>query len=332
MDTLAGVRRTPLNQYDSIVRPIESYLMANGVRIEHGVRVTDGEFIAAGVARRATAIHLICDGEPSTRLLGHDDLAFITLGSMTADSTYGDDHHVPELIRDKRDGAWSLWETLSVKAPDFGRPNTFDGNVDESKWESFTLAMHDFLLLQRVQELTNNMPGEGALMTFVESNWLLSIVVPHQPHFAGQPDDVSTLWGYGLFLDRPGNFVATTLAESTGRQILTELAGHLGVEDVLERIRATTTARTVLMPYITSQFARRSRGDRPMTIPVGAANFAFLGQYTEILEGVEFTVENSIRGAMIAVYGLLGLDNQVPPVYHGLHEPRVTQGVLAAAS
>jgi hypothetical protein len=29
----------------------------------------------------------------------------------------------------------------------------------------------------------------------------------HQPHFIGQPENVSVLWGYGLFVDKPGDFV-----------------------------------------------------------------------------------------------------------------------------
>ncbi|WP_157536102.1 hypothetical protein [Kitasatospora mediocidica] len=34
-----------------------------------------------------------------------------------------------------------------------------------------------------------------------------------------------------------------------------------------------------------------------------------------------FTVEYSVRGAMHAVYQLLGLDLRVPPVHHALTEP-----------
>ena len=46
------------------------------------------------------------------------------------------------------------------------------------------------------------MPGEGGLITFPQSSWLASIVIPYQPHFIGQPEDVSVLWGYGLFVDK----------------------------------------------------------------------------------------------------------------------------------
>ena len=59
---------------------------------------------------------------------------------MTAEATYGDDDHAPELVRVRRDGAWTLWENIDRKAPDLGRPATFTDDVDGAKWESFTLA------------------------------------------------------------------------------------------------------------------------------------------------------------------------------------------------
>jgi oleate hydratase len=255
----------------------------------------------------------------------------ITLGSMTADAAYGGDDTVPELIRDKRDGSWTLWENLARKAPDFGRPAVFNGSVAEAAWESFTLTMRSPRLLKRIEEFSGNAPGTGALMTFKDSPWLMSIVVPHQPHFADQPDDVFTLWGYGLFLDTPGDHTRKPMAQSTGQEILTELLGQLGFEDIADEVRATTTVTTVMMPYITSQFARRDVRDRPRVIPHGARNFAFLGQFTEVPEDVVFTVEYSVRGAMHAVYQLLGLELPVPPVHHALAEPATVRQALRTA-
>ncbi|MGW3115700.1 oleate hydratase [Streptomyces sp. NPDC001107] len=332
MHTLAGVRRTRLNQYDSIIRPLRTWLEAHGVRFEYGVRVTDADFATdERGARRIRRLHVERDGRPDTYELTDDDLAFITLGSMTADAAYGNDDAAPELIRDKRDGGWRLWETLAAKADDFGRPTAFNGNVDEAKWESFTLTMRSPLLLHRIEELSGNLPGTGALMTFKDSGWLMSIVVPHAPHFEGQPEDVYTLWGYGLFVDRDGDFVGKPMARATGREILTELLGHLGLSDIEEQIAATTTVIPVMMPYITSQFAPRTGHDRPLVIPRGAANFAFLGQFTEIPEDVVFTVEYSVRGAMHAVYGLLGLDDrEIPGIHHALADPRTAFDVLKA--
>ena len=40
IETLAGVKRTVFNQYDSMVRPLQSWLKARGVRIVTGCRVT----------------------------------------------------------------------------------------------------------------------------------------------------------------------------------------------------------------------------------------------------------------------------------------------------
>ena len=315
--TLSGVRRTRLNQYDSIVRPVQAWLAERGVVVEHGVKVTDLDFTEADGKRRVERIYLRRGGQPASIPLGPDDYAFVTVGSMTADATYGDDRHAPKLVLDKEDGGWQLWETIAAKASDFGRPNAFDGNVAETKWESFTLTMRDPLLLKRIEEFSGNEAGSGGLMTFTRSGWLMSIVLPHQPHFDGQPADVSTLWGYGLFLDKPGNFVAKTLVEATGADILEELVGHLGFADILDDLRTTTTVIPVMMPYITSEFERRAQDDRPQVVPEGAKNFAFLGQYTEIPEGVVFTVEYSVRSAMKGVYELLGIDKDIPGFSHG---------------
>ncbi|MGW3106497.1 oleate hydratase [Streptomyces sp. NPDC001100] len=333
MHTLAGVRRTRLNQFDSIIRPLRTWLEARGVVFEYGVRVTDVDFTtdAEGV-RRARRLHVERDGQPETYELTADDYAFLTLGSMTADAAHGTDDSAPELVRDKRDGGWRLWETIAAKADDFGRPTAFNGNVDEAKWESFTLTMRDPLLLHRIEELSGNLPGTGALMTFKDSNWLMSVVVPHAPHFEGQPENVRTLWGYGLFTDRDGDFVGKPMAKATGREILTELLGHLGMSDIEDHVAATTTVIPVMMPYITSQFAPRTVHDRPLVIPRGSANFAFLGQFTEIPEDVVFTVEYSVRGAMHAVYGLLGLDERgIPGIYHALADPTTAFDVLRSA-
>ena len=127
-------------------------------------------------------------------------------------------------------GAWTLWETIAAGRPEFGSPAVFADHIDESKWVSFTTTLHDPTFLRIVRDLTGNVPGEGGLITFPDSGWLASIVIPHQPHFIGQPDDVSVFWGYGLSVDRPGDFVKKPMSACTGREIMTEVLGHLRVE------------------------------------------------------------------------------------------------------
>jgi myosin-crossreactive antigen len=99
--TLSGVRRSKYNQYDSVIRPIQRWLQQRGVGVEYGVTVTDIEF-RDPAARRASALRLTrAGGAKETIELGADDFVFATIGSMTADTTYGDRTTGPELIRDK---------------------------------------------------------------------------------------------------------------------------------------------------------------------------------------------------------------------------------------
>ncbi|VTU44603.1 oleate hydratase [Variovorax sp. RA8] len=325
--TLAGVRRSAFNQYDSLVRPIEKWLTDQGVQFEYGTKVIDVD-LAESDGQRITAIHCTRHGKEVSYAVGLRDYAFITIGSMTADSRLGDNDHAPQLVRDKTDGAWRLWETMARKLPGLGRPYAFSGNIDESKWESFTLTMRTPALVRRIEDFTGNKAGTGGLMTFKDSSWLMSIVVPRPPHFAGQPDDVFTLWGYGLFIDNKGDYIDKSMAQATGQEILTELMHQLGFEEILDEVRRSTTVIPVMMPYITSEFSRRDVTDRPPVIPHGAKNYALLGQYVEIPEDVVFTVEYSVRSAMHGVYGLLGLKRDIPPIYHALAEPMVALDAL----
>ena len=54
-------------------------------------------------------------------------------------------------------------------------------------------------------------------------------MLPHQPHFIGQPEDIEVFWGYGLHVDKPGDFVKKPMSACTGREIMTEILGHLRI-------------------------------------------------------------------------------------------------------
>ena len=104
---------------------------------------------------------------------------------------------------------------------------------------------------------------------------------------------------------------------------MTEILGHLRLQQHEAGILETCTCIPCMMPFITSQFLPRSKGDRPPVIPERSKNLAFVGQYCELPDDVVFTVEYSIRSAQTAVYSLLGLDRKAPPVYKGQFNPRV---------
>jgi oleate hydratase len=86
-----------------------------------------------------------------------------------------------------------------------------------------------------------------------------------------------------------------------------------------------------MLPYASAMFARRIAEDRPLVLPEGARNFAFLGQWVEMPEDVVYTVEYSVHCAMHAVYRLFGVEKPIPPIYRGLAEPKVALGALRSA-
>jgi len=85
-----------------------------------------------------------------------------------------------------------------------------------------------------------------------------------------------------------------------------------------------------MMPFITSQFLRREEGDRPEVVPKGSRNLGFIGQFCELPDDVVFTVEYSVRSAQAAVYKLLGLKREPPPVYRGEFDARVVYKAFMA--
>jgi oleate hydratase len=320
---LRGIMRTLYNQYDSLVRPLQVWLEQRGVRFETGTRVTDLAFGGSAGARRVEAIIYERGGKPGRIALGDNDHAIVTLGSMTDASDVGGTDKAA-LLKGKGDGAaWKLWDKIAAGRPEFGNPAAFTDHIDQSKWLSFTTTLHDPAFFDLVRDFTGNVPGEGGLVTFAESSWLASIVLPHQPHFIGQPDNVQVLWGYGLNVDKPGDFVKKPMAACTGRELMTEILGHLGALDQAPKILQTAACIPCMMPFITSQFLKRAHGDRPPVVPMGYDNLAFTGQFVELPDDVVFTVEYSIRSAQVAAYAVLGLDRQPPPVYKGQFDPRV---------
>jgi oleate hydratase len=321
--TLAGVWRTPFNQYDSMTLPLQKWLESQGVHFVMNTRVTDIDFNPDRSATTAERIHAVRDGRETTVEVGRDDLVFMINGSMASASDIGSMKSAPAMKDKTADGAWRLWETIARKRPHFGRPSNYADRLHESNWESFTCTLTDRTFFDRMEKFSGNKPGTGALVTFKDSNWLMSIVLAYQPHFRGQPEGVQVFWGDGLFPDRVGNYVQKKMSDCTGEEILTELCWHLGFMDDLPGILQSAQCVPCYMPYIGSQFLTRGKGDRPQVVPKGSVNFAFLGQYAELPRDVVFTVEYSVRTAQTAVFQLLGLKKRVSPLYRGDLDPRV---------
>jgi oleate hydratase len=322
-NTLTGIMRTMYNQYDSMVRPLQKWLEERGVKFEFNTRVTDLALCHDANGYNVDRILSENDGHMKEIKVGENDKVIVTLGSMTDASSLGSMDSAPVLMGKSDGSSWALWDKIAAGQPEFGNPANFTNHIDESKWLSFTTTLHDPTFFRLIRDLTGNVPGEGGLITFPESSWLASIVLPHQPHFIGQPADVHVFWGYGLFVDKPGDFLKKPMSACTGREIMTEIMGQLRIEDDASKVLETCTCIPCMMPFTTSQFLRRSKGDRPQVVPEGSKNLAFIGQFCELPEDVVFTMEYSIRSAQMAVYSLLGLSRTPSPVYKGNHDPRV---------
>jgi len=311
IETLAGVKRTVLNQYDSLVVPLQRWLVAQGVRMINDCTVIDLNHKIDGDSFEVIALHCNLKGKAEIMQLEEGDLTFVQNGSMTDASSLGSMTAAPAKLKKANNGAWTLWEKLAEGRPMLGNPAAFNSNIAQSEWASFTVTLKDSGFFDQMQRFSGNEAGTGGLVTFKDSNWLMSIVLAHQPHFANQPADVQVFWGYGLFPDRIGNFVPKAMADCTGAELLQELCGHLRFD--LDTM-ATANCIPCRMPFITSMFMPRAPGDRPLPVPPGTMNFAFISQFVEISLDTVFTVEFSVRAAQMAVYQLLNITKPIPPV------------------
>ena len=314
IETLAGVKRTIYNQYDSFVRPLVSWLEAQGVQFMNGYTVTDFDLETENSKVAVTGIKLIQSGKNETVAVGKGDLVFFQNGSMTDASSFGSMTSAPKHLTKADSGGWTLWEKLAKGRPEFGNPAAFNSSIPQSYWASFTVTLKDTAFFDQMEAFSGNKDGTGGLVTFKDSNWLMSVVLACQPHFMDQPADIQVFWGYTLHPDRIGNFVAKSMSECMGEEILQELCGHLNFD--MKTTFAAANCIPCRMPYITSMFMPRALSDRPLPVPKNSVNLAFVSQFVEIPDDVVFTVEYSVRAAQMAVYQLLEIDREVPPILH----------------
>jgi oleate hydratase len=311
IETLAGVKRTVYNQYDSIVLPLASWLEKQGVQFIKNTRVTDMDIVED--RGKISVKRLVLDQNTKSAVvsLSDGDLVFFQNGSMTDASSFGSMTSPAKHLTKIDSQGWALWEKIATGRPEFGNPAAFNSSIPESYWLSFTVTCRDHTFFDQMEMLSGSTAGTGGLVTFKDSNWLMSVVLYHQPHFIGQPKDVQVFWGYALHPDRVGDFVAKPMSECGGAEILDELCGHLNFDrTVFER----ATCIPCRMPYITSMFMPRSKFDRPLPVPENSNNLAFVSQFVEIPDDVVFTVEYSVRAAQMAVYKLLKIARPVPPI------------------
>ncbi len=328
IETLEGVTRTPYNQYESVILPIKAYLDEHGVDFSINATVTDLDF-RPGNEITVTAIHVEDGNGERVIELNEGDVCIMTNGCMTDSATLGD-LHTPAAFDPSAPISGELWRKVANKKPGLGNPDPFFNHPDETNWESFTVTCKGNKLLKLIEQISTNIPGSGALMTFKDSNWLMSIVVAAQPHFKAQTMDTTIFWGYGLYTDKVGDYVKKPMRDCTGEEMLIELLHHLHLEDQIDEIMEdVVNVIPCMMPYIDSQFQPRKMSDRPKVVPEGSTNCAMISQFVEIPEDMVFTEEYSVRAARIAVYTLFKVKNKkICPVTPYKKNPRILKEAL----
>lgn len=326
----SSLKFTKYNQYESLVLPLLSYLKDKGVHFQYDTKVENILVTSNENEKVAKVLLLEVKGVKEQIELAETDLVFVTNGSITESSTYGT-NTTPAPPTEKLGGSWSLWKKLAEQDPDFGRPEKFCDNIPKESWfVSATVTTLDKKIAPYIEKISKRDPYAGKVVTggivhVKDSNWKMSYTINRQPHFKNQPKDQLVVWVYALLSTEPGNYVKKPITECSGNEIAEEWLYQMGVpEDEIKEL-ALNSCNTVpcYMPYITSYFMPRAEGDRPLVIPKGSKNLAFMGNFAETERDTVFTTEYSVRTAMEAVYTLLDVDRGVPEVFASSYDIRM---------
>lgn len=326
---LSALKFTKYNQYESLVLPMVKYLEAHQVDFQYGITVENILVESTGNQKVARSLVVKRDGIDDRIDLTKNDLVFVTNGSITESTQYGDNDHPAPASHDLG-GSWRLWKNLAAQDPAFGHPEKFCENLPERSWFiSATTTVKDKKVAEYIEKISKRDPYAGkvvtgGIVTVEDSNWLLSYTLNRQPHFKAQPKDELVVWIYGLYSDEPGNFIKKPITQCTGSEIAQEWLYHMGVPEAQIADWAQNACNTIpcYLPYITSYFMPRALGDRPLVVPEGSQNLAFIGNFAETPRDTVFTTEYSVRTAMEAVYTLLDVDRGVPEVFDSAYDIR----------
>ena len=329
----SALRFTKYNQFESMILPLVKYLESHGVKIEYGIDVKNVIIDEKEGKKVARQIVYIKDNQEQTIDLVEDDLVFITNGCCTDTSCYGDQTHAPDLSKIKNGfgESWDMWRNIAAQGSDYGHPEVFCSDVDKTNWMSATIATSNEEIIDHIMKICKRDPRSGkvttgGIVTVKDStdNWYLSWTINRQPQFKAQDKNLVLVWVYSLSTDKEGNYVKKPMKKCTGIEVCKEWLYHIGIDinriDLLAENACNTT--TCYMPYINAFFQPRKHEDRPLVVPHGAQNFAFIGQFAETPRDTIFTTEYSIRTGMEAVYTLLNIDRAVPEVWGSTYDIR----------
>ncbi|WP_436667310.1 oleate hydratase [Latilactobacillus sakei] len=327
IEHLVGVNRTRYNQYESIMLPLINYLKDQGCRIILNRRITDLDFKETKMTDEITVTGMTMtntETDEVEHITVDDDTAVIfTNGSITDSATLGD-YNTPAPENMDYGAAAGLWKQIASKFYNLGNADKFFADRNASEWVSFTLTTKNHTLLNEIERITTQIPG-NALNSFLSTKPItplgqkdvnMSIVVHHQPHFTTQKPNEAVIWGYFLYPRRSGEFVDKPYIEMTGKEMLQELIGQLAKVDPgpinirekeAEIMDSVINNIPVYMPYASALFNNRAKTDRPEVIPEHSTNLAFTGEFVEQPYQMIFTEQSAVRSGEIAAYHFAGI-------------------------
>lgn len=326
---MSSLRFTKYNQYESLIKPLVKYLEDHGVKFTYSTQVQNIIVTSTDGKKVAKTIELTTNGKPEVINLTENDLVFVTNGSITESSTFGD-NNTPAPVAEGLGGSWNLWKNIAAQDTAFGKPEKFCENIPEGNWViSGSITFTDDKVIPYIENICKKNPLSGSIVTsgpvtIQDSGWWYGFSISRQPHFKSQKPNELIVWVYGLYSDKPGDFVPKKITECTGIELCEEFLYHIGVPqtEIADMAKAANTI-PCRMPYITTYFMPRALGDRPNVVPEGSVNLAFIGNYAETEKDTVFTTEYSVRTAMEAVYTLLEVDRGVPEVFASSYDIRV---------
>lgn len=233
-----ALRFTKYNQYESMVLPMVSYLKDHGVNFRYGVKVTNVLFDIHDGKEQAKTIVLESESGEEKISLTENDLVFYTNGSNVENSTYGSQTKAAGMDGEIHPGgSFDLWRKIATQDPSFGRPEKFCMDPEDSNWVSATVNTLDEKILPYIRRICKRDPLSGGvvtggIVTVRDSSWLLSWTINRQPQYRSQPEGQVLVWLYGMFSDRPGDYVKKPMRDCTGAEICEEWLYHLGVPEV----------------------------------------------------------------------------------------------------
>ena len=176
----SALKFTKYNQYESLILPMQKYLEHAGVDFQFNTEVTNVVFEFKEHKKIASAIECKVKGVEKGILLTENDLVFVTNGSCTEGTIYGDQNHAPNGDAEVRtSGCWNLWKNIARQDPSFGHPEKFCSDISKTNWESATITTLDDKIIPYITKICKRDPKSGKVVTggivsCQDSKWLMS--------------------------------------------------------------------------------------------------------------------------------------------------------------